>query len=516
AKAVAECQQPEGYWTRSMLDPEHAPGPETSGTAFFTYGLMWGVNNGLLSASEYMPVIDRAWEYLSMKALQKSGRVGYVQPIGERAIPGQVVDANSEADFGVGAFLLAACERVRYLEAKDNVQNAGDRQYWCTLLYQMAEPVLSNMAKGELQKNMQTEFSPSFDNRNRKVLYMECFGRLMAGLAPWLTLPDDDTVEGQQRKQLKAWALESYKNAVDPESPDYLCWGIGGQNLVDAAYVAESFIRGYDALWQPLDETTKQRYISEFTKLRDIDPPYTNWLLFSSTIESFLAKAGAPYDQYRVNSAIRKTEEWYTGDGWYADGPHFSFDYYSSFVFHPMYLETLQNMIDAKAYTRIHYRNYYKRALKRAQKFSIVLERLISPEGTFPVFGRSIPYRMAAMQPLALMAWKEQLPGGLSNGQMRAALTAVMHRMFDGRENFNEKGYLTIGFCGRQPNVADWYTNNGSLYMTTLAFLPLGLPATHPFWTDAPQPWTNCKAWGGEPFPKDHYWEDGAATKDLF
>ena len=516
AKAVAECQQPEGYWTRSMLDPEHAPGPETSGTAFFTYGLMWGVNNGLLSASEYMPVIDRAWEYLSMKALQKSGRVGYVQPIGERAIPGQVVDANSEADFGVGAFLLAACERVRYLEAKDNVQNAGDRQYWCTLLYQMAEPVLSNMAKGELQKNMQTEFSPSFDNRNRKVLYMECFGRLMAGLAPWLTLPDDDTVEGQQRKQLKAWALESYKNAVDPESPDYLCWGIGGQNLVDAAYVAESFIRGYDALWQPLDETTKQRYISEFTKLRDIDPPYTNWLLFSSTIESFLSKVGAPYDQYRVNSAIRKTEEWYTGDGWYADGPHFSFDYYSSYVFHPMYLETLQNMIDAKAYTRIHYRNYYKRALKRAQKFSIVLERLISPEGTFPVFGRSIPYRMAAMQPLALMAWKEQLPGGLSNGQVRAALTAVMHCMFDGRENFNEKGYLTIGFCGRQPNVADWYTNNGSLYMTTLAFLPLGLPATHPFWTDAPQPWTNCKAWGGEPFPKDHYWEDGAATKDLF
>ena len=516
AKAVAECQQPEGYWTRSMLDPEHAPGPETSGTAFFTYGLMWGVNNGLLSASEYMPVIDRAWEYLSMKALQKSGRVGYVQPIGERAIPGQVVDANSEADFGVGAFLLAACERVRYLEAKDNVQNAGDRQYWCTLLYQMAEPVLSNMAKGELQKNMQTEFSPSFDNRNRKVLYMECFGRLMAGLAPWLTLPDDDTVEGQQRKQLKAWALESYKNAVDPESPDYLCWGIGGQNLVDAAYVAESFIRGYDALWHPLDETTKLLYISEFTKLRDIDPPYTNWLLFSSTIESFLAKAGAPYDQYRVNSAIRKTEEWYTGDGWYADGPHFSFDYYSSFVFHPMYLETLQNMIDAKAYTRIHYRNYYKRALKRAQKFSIVLERLISPEGTFPVFGRSIPYRMAAMQPLALMAWKEQLPGGLSNGQMRAALTAVMHRMFDGRENFNEKGYLPLGFCGRQPNVADWYTNNGSLYMTTLAFLPLGLPATHPFWTDAAQPWTNCKAWGGEPFPKDHYWEDGAATKDLF
>ena len=64
-----------------------------------------------------MPVINRAWKYLSEKALQKDGRVGYVQPIGERAIAGQVVNANSEADFGVGAFLLAACERVRGLES---------------------------------------------------------------------------------------------------------------------------------------------------------------------------------------------------------------------------------------------------------------------------------------------------------------------------------------------------------------------------------------------------------------
>ena len=75
AKSVASCQQPEGYWTRSMFDPEHAPGPETSGTAFFTYGLQWGVNNGYLSESEYMPVVNRAWKYLSEKALQKDGRV---------------------------------------------------------------------------------------------------------------------------------------------------------------------------------------------------------------------------------------------------------------------------------------------------------------------------------------------------------------------------------------------------------------------------------------------------------
>lgn len=400
---------------------------------------------------------------------------------------------------------------------KKQVKQLTDREYWCEQAYKMAQPVLENMAKGELQKNMQTEFSPSFDNRNRKVVYMETFGRLMAGLAPWLALPDDDTAEGQQRKQLREWALASYKNSVDPESPDYLVWGASGQNLVDAAYIAESFIRAYDALWVPLDQVTKDRYIKEFKMLRKYEPPYTNWFLFSSTIESFIAKAAGlkEYDDFRVMMTIRKVEEWYVGDGWYADGPVFAFDYYSSYVFHAMYLETLQNMIDAKQNgTRLEYNKYYARALKRAQKFSIILERFISPEGTFPVIGRSTPYRMAALQPLALMAWYQKLPSDLSNGQVRAALTQVMHRMYDHQQNYNEGGFLTIGFCGHQPETADWYTNNGSLYMTSLSLMPLGLPADHDFWTCKAEPWTQVKAWNGQPFPKDHRWGDDITTKD--
>jgi hypothetical protein len=389
-----------------------------------------------------------------------------------------------------------------------------DRDYWVGQAYKMARPVLENMAHGKLQQNMLTEFSPSFDNRNRKVVFMETFGRLMAGIAPWLALSDDGSDEAKHRKQLRDWALASYRNAVDPSSPDYLCWGVSDQNLVDAAYIAESFLRAYDTLWQPLDSLTKRRYFQEFQRLRRIDPPYTNWLLFASTIESFLAKAGGGCDNFRVNMACRKVEEWYVGDGWYADGPVFAFDYYSSYVFHAMYLETLQAMIDAKVNTRIDYNKYFDRALKRAQKYAIILERFISPEGTFPVIGRSTPYRLAAMQPLALLAWYQKMPKELSNGQVRAALTQVMHRMFDHQNNYNQKGFLTIGFCGSQPETADWYTNNGSLYMTSLAFMPLGLPANHPFWTDAPQPWTQVKAWNGKPFPKDHRWGDNIQTRD--
>ncbi len=115
AEAIVKSQQREGYWTRSMLDPQHAPGPETSGTAFFTYGLIWGINNGYLKEKKFLPAALKGWNYLSKIALQESGKVGYVQPIGEKAIPGQVVDANSTANFGVGAFLLAGCEMYRFL-----------------------------------------------------------------------------------------------------------------------------------------------------------------------------------------------------------------------------------------------------------------------------------------------------------------------------------------------------------------------------------------------------------------
>lgn len=114
AKSIVASQSKEGYWTRSMLDPDHAPGRETSGTAFFTYGLLWGINNGYFKGKPYEKSARAGWEYLSKVALQADGRLGYVQPIGEKAIPGQVVDAQSTASFGVGAFLLAGVEMYKF------------------------------------------------------------------------------------------------------------------------------------------------------------------------------------------------------------------------------------------------------------------------------------------------------------------------------------------------------------------------------------------------------------------
>jgi rhamnogalacturonyl hydrolase YesR len=125
AAAVSQCQQPEGYWSRSMLDPEQAEGPETSGTAFFCYGLLWGMNHGMLPREEFEPTMQRAWKYLTEKALQPDGSVGFVQPIGDRAIKGQQLSEKNVANFGVGAFLLAACEHLRYEDGSVDGESAA-------------------------------------------------------------------------------------------------------------------------------------------------------------------------------------------------------------------------------------------------------------------------------------------------------------------------------------------------------------------------------------------------------
>jgi hypothetical protein len=376
-----------------------------------------------------------------------------------------------------------------------------DRAYWVNMLYELSEPVLSNMSKGELKKNMVMEYSPTWDDRNKNVAYMEAFGRLIAGVAPWLNLPDDDTPEGKKRKQMREWALSGYANAVNPDNPDYLLWTGSNQILVDAAYIANSFIRAPKTLWEPLDPVTKERYIKEFKNLRKIRPAYNNWLLFRAMIEVFLASINEEYDGYVLDVAIRKINEWYLGDGWYADGPEYSLDYYNGYVMHPMFVEIIEVMESKKIYSPVR----FDLALRRMQRYNQLIERLISPEAAFPAVGRSMTYRMGTFQALALSAWKYGLPATMTNGQVRNVLTCVMKRMFAIEGNFNEGGYLQLGFVGHQPELADYYTNNGSLYITSLVFLPLGLPADHPFWTSPAEEWTSQKAWSGKPFLKDYH-----------
>ncbi|WP_316835477.1 DUF2264 domain-containing protein [Pedobacter nutrimenti] len=382
------------------------------------------------------------------------------------------------------------------------VTGAQDREYWANLLYKMSSPVIYNLANATLKKNMPVEVPPGQKvDFFKKVTYLEAVGRTMAGVAPWLALPDDETKEGEMRKKLRTALLKGIANAVDPANPDYLNFRTESQPIVDAAYMAQAFLRAPKALWEPLDPVTKARIAEEFKSLRTRTGAYNNWLLFAGVNEAFLMSIGEQADPVRIEFAKRKILEWYQGDGWYSDGPSLSIDYYNSYVIHPMLVDFFKVLSDKKRISA----DMYETALKRMVRYSEFSERIIGPDGTYPPIGRSITYRTAAFQALGVVALMKKLPAHINPAQVRCGVTAVMHRMFDQCNNFDKDGWLVLGFCGSQPEIADVYTSTGSLYMATLGFLPLGLPAEDPFWTGAAADWTAKKAWGGQSFRKDYH-----------
>jgi hypothetical protein len=378
----------------------------------------------------------------------------------------------------------------------------NDRAYWIALMDKIATPVLSNMSKGELRKNMPIEYSPTWDGRNEQVAYMEAFGRLIPGLAPFLTLPEDTTAEGIIRKRLLLQTQQSLAHAVNPNSPDYLYWGSSKtqQPLVDAAYIAQALLTAPAVLWEPLDATTKQRFIHEFKTIRQIKPWNNNWILFAAMIESFLLSIDEDIDAARIDTAIDKITKWYIGDGWYSDGDKFHFDHYNGFVIHAMLVEVLRVNV-AKGRRDI---KEYNIAYKRMQRYASFQERYISPEGTYLVVGRSSTYRVGTFWPLVKLVLDGALPEAIKPAQVRCALTAVMKNMFM-PSTFTEGDWLTLGLVGdKQKDLADYYSNTGSMYITSLVFLPLGLPASHEFWSAPFTDWTQRKAWSGQSFGKDY------------
>lgn len=106
AKSVAALQGADGLWRPGLLDADAYPLPEVSGSAFITYGLAWGIRNGILDRKQYLPIVKKAWAGLLTHVYQ-DGRLGSIQPIG--AAPGQFSPTSSYV-YGVGAFLLAGSE----------------------------------------------------------------------------------------------------------------------------------------------------------------------------------------------------------------------------------------------------------------------------------------------------------------------------------------------------------------------------------------------------------------------
>ena len=378
------------------------------------------------------------------------------------------------------------------------VAASDDRQTWVDVMRRLADPVLANLAAETLKARMPVEEAAGANRQT--VTHLEALGRLVAGIAPWIELSADQTPEGQFRAKYADLTRQAIDRAVDPASKDFLNFTRDRQPLVDAAFLAQGVVRAPRALGDALSATTRKNLIAALESTRPILPGFNNWLLFSATVEAALARLGAPWDRMRVDYALRQHDQWYKGDGVYGDGPDFHWDYYNSFVIHPMLLDVLDMFREEMPA----WKALATRVEARARRYAAILERQIAPDGSFPAVGRSIAYRFGAFHLLAQAALKRQLPEEVAAAQVRAALTAVIRRSIAATGTFDRDGWLQIGLCGHQPGIGERYISTGSLYLCAVGLLPLGLPPADDFWSAPSQPWTAVRAWSGQPFPIDH------------
>ncbi len=379
----------------------------------------------------------------------------------------------------------------------DSTAGQLDRHHWASFADRLARPILTALSSQKLRAAMPVE--QHLGANRQECSHLEAIGRLLAGLSPWLqTRGPDAPVE------LAALARESIKVAVDPASPDFLNFCTSPQALVDAAFLAQAILRAPDLLWNQLDDRTRRNLIEAMKSSRAIKPPENNWLLFSAAVEAFLAMAGERWEPSRVDYAISRHLGWYKGDSAYGDGPSFHWDYYNSFVIQPMLLDVLAGT--SKHDSR--WNDMRERIQQRAARYAIVQERLIAPDGSFPPIGRSLAYRCGAFHLLAQLALQKKLPAELKPAQVRTAVTAVIRRTLGAHGTFDAAGWLRIGLCGEQLDIAEGYISTGSLYLCSTAFLPLGLESQDEFWTAAPLAYTSQKVWSGQPVPADHAMQD--------
>jgi len=375
------------------------------------------------------------------------------------------------------------------------------RNYLVQTLTRIADPVLTALSKNELKKKMPIEAKT---NDRANYTYLEAFGRLMAGMAPWLELGPDTSAEGRLRKKYIDLAVACIHNATDPSAPDYMNFNKGGQALVDAAFLSQALLRAPNQLWNRLDEKTKKNVLEALRSSRVITPGASNWLFFSAMVEAALLQFEGTCDKLRIEYAVRQHLQWYKGDGVYGDGANFHWDYYNSFVIQPMFLEVLQTLIRSGQDEN----KVYDLELNRARRYAAIQERLISPEGTYPPIGRSLAYRFGAFQLLSKISVLHALPKDILPQQVRCALYTVIKKQAEAPGTFDKNGWLQIGLYGHQPDVGENYISTGSLYLCSEAFLVLGLPPADPFWQNADADWTAKKAWNGEPVSIDHAIED--------
>lgn len=371
------------------------------------------------------------------------------------------------------------------------------RGEWLAQLRAISAPVLAHGAGRTLKAAMPVETAPG--NAERRVFApLEACGRTLAGIAPWLELGGLGGEEADAQREARQQAQALIASITDPASPDHIDFAEGMQPLVDAAFLAQAILRAPTILWNDLPVAARTHILRAMSAACSIEPAANNWLLFPAMIETLFAALGVDCDRLRIDRAIRQLDGWYVGDGWYADGPDFRFDYYNSFVIHPFLLDIVRVLP-----RETEWEDFAARQIVRAQRHAEQLERMIATDGAMPAIGRSLSYRCGNLHLLAQLALLRSLPSATGMGRSREAMQRAIGYSLSAPGTFDDAGWLRVGYRGHQPGLAEDYISTGSLYLCAAAFLPLGLPPGDPFWIVPAEPTTSETLGRGEDMPTD-------------
>ena len=380
---------------------------------------------------------------------------------------------------------------VEELEFNKQSDVFDDRAFWVDTLEKIAFPVLNNLKKGNLKKNMPFESS---SDEMKKFSHLGAFSRVFNGISPWLNLKVDATPEGRLREKFVGLTLTSIENAVNPNSDDYLNFSEPKYSLASSAIFAQGLLRSKHQIWSNLPIEVQAKIITNFKNTRIIAPYDNHWLLYTSMIEAALLEFTGECDLERLNYGILKFwDEWYLGDGIYNDGNKFKVGYENSTIIHPLLNDILMVM---RKYNEKG-KEFLNKQLMRTSRLASQLERIISPTGSYPLIGESLTYRTGIFHALSQAALIKILPSNITPAQVRCGLTQVLKSQFQENQNFLEGDWLAIGINGHQKEAAEETIETGAIYMCCNVFLPLGLPQNDPFWSSPYEEWSSLKAWNG-------------------
>jgi len=495
AAALKNAQQPEGYWSRSVLDLAHAPGYETSGTAFFTYGFLWGINNGILDRNDYLETVQKAWDYLTQTALQPDGMVGYVQPIGERADQHSNVGPTTSSDFGTGAFLLAASEYTRFLMYGMNlkpVQNDNTtfklnkpdyktsplsgmtRQHWLD-----AAEYLLDGAFGYIQ----TMDDPMKFPKHSQKAYPRNAGQLptekLEGFCRTLFMGAPLLRENPNLVLNNIKVADYYRhnllNLINPESPSYIKHrGNGGasQILVEFGALAISLFVIPEILWEPLTKEQQDAVAAMMLSYGDGPTIGNNWRFFNIFILSFFKTQGYEVNETLLVKYLEDALGAYRGNGWYHDSP--AYDYYS------MWAYQMYGAVWSQLYGNKYQPELAAKFMKNLSETVDNYPYMFSKDGKMNMWGRSMPYRFGSVIPLALTGFLND--PNINYGWLRRIASSTMLQFLE-HPDFLEDRVPTLGFYGPFEPAVQIYSCRGSVYWMGKAFLALLLPKDNVFWT---------------------------------